>query len=45
MEQLSWIILLVLAAGLLIAVINGGWGAGGAKTWFDAKFLGRVPGP
>lgn len=43
MEQLSWIVLLLFAAGLLLALVNGGWtGPGGAKTWFDAKFLGKT---
>ncbi len=43
MEQVSWIILLIIFAGLLLAVINGGWtGQGGAKQWFQVKFLGKA---
>lgn len=43
MEQLSWIILLIFAAGLLVALVQGGWaGPGGAKAWWEAKFLGRT---
>jgi hypothetical protein len=42
-EQISWIVLLLFAAGLLIALVKGGWtGSGGAKAWFDAKFLGKT---
>ena len=43
MDQIAWIILAVLLAGLLIALVQGGWtGAGGAKAWFKAKFLGQT---
>jgi hypothetical protein len=42
-EKLSWIILLLFAAGLVIAVIKGGWtGPGGGMAWFKTKFLGQV---
>lgn len=42
MNQVAWIILALLFAGLLQGLIRGGWtGAGGAKTWFDAKFKGQ----
>lgn len=42
MDHLSELILLVLFAGLFIALIKGGWtGPNGAQAWFKAKFLGR----
>jgi hypothetical protein len=40
--MVAWIVLALIFAGLLIALIKGGWtGPGGAKDWFSAKFLGR----
>jgi len=45
MDEIAGILLALLAAGLLIALVKGGWtGPGGAKAWFDAKFLGKVTG-
>ncbi len=42
MDQVAWLILAVIFAGLLIALIQGGWtGKGGARDWFKAKFLGQ----
>lgn len=42
MEQVAWIILAILASGLLLALVNGGWtGKHGARDWFKAKFLGQ----
>lgn len=42
MEQAAWIFLAILFSGLLIALIKGGWtGAGGASSWYKAKFLGQ----
>jgi hypothetical protein len=41
-NELSWIILLILLAGLILALVTGGWtGNGGATTWFKVKFLGQ----
>ncbi len=43
MGDIAGIILALFAAGLLIALVKGGWtGKGGAKDWFRAKFLGQV---
>lgn len=42
MNQVAWILLAILASGLLLALVRGGWtGAGGAHDWFDAKFKGQ----
>lgn len=42
MEELSKILLAIIAAGILIALANGGWtGPGGVKDWWKAKFLGQ----
>jgi hypothetical protein len=44
-DKLSQLILVFLAAGLLLALVNGGWtGKGGAEAWFKAKFLGKTTG-
>jgi hypothetical protein len=41
-NQVAWMILLVLFAGVLLSLTKGGWtGTGGAKSWFDAKFKGQ----
>jgi hypothetical protein len=43
MDQLSSLLLLLIFAGLFIALIKGGWtGPGGAQAWFKAKFLGQT---
>lgn len=40
--MVAWTLLAILFSGLLVALIKGGWtGAGGAKDWFKAKFLGQ----
>jgi hypothetical protein len=42
MERASKILLAIIAAGLLVALVKGGWtGHGGAQDWFKAKFLGQ----
>lgn len=42
MNQLAWIILALLASGLLLALTHGGWtGPGGAMDWYRAKFKGQ----
>ena len=42
MDHLAELALMVIFAGLFIALINGGWnGPGGATAWFRAKFMGR----
>lgn len=42
-NQLAWILLLVLFSGVLLALAKGGWtGPGGAQAWYRAKFLGQV---
>jgi len=38
-DDIAGILLGLIAAGLLIAVLTGG--PGGAKAWWDAKFLGK----
>ncbi len=42
-DQIAGIILGLFLSGLLIALLKGGWSRpGGAKTWWNAKFLGKV---
>lgn len=40
MEELARLVILLLAAALIIALVNDG--PGGVKKWARAKFLGRV---
>lgn len=45
MDELAGVILAIIAAGLLLALIKGGWtGPGGVTDWLHAKFLGRPAG-
>jgi cell division protein FtsW (lipid II flippase) len=42
MNQAAWILLTILFAGLLLALVRGGWtGTGGAQSWFRVKFKGQ----
>jgi hypothetical protein len=41
-DDVAGIILGLLLSGVLIALVKGGWtGPGGAKAWWNAKFLGQ----
>ena len=42
MDDLARIILMVLAGGLTLALVRGGWnGRGGVRDWLSMKFLGK----
>jgi hypothetical protein len=42
-DDIAGIILGLLLSGVLIALVKGGWtGPGGAKAWWNAKFLGKT---
>lgn len=42
MDELAVVLLGLIGAGLLIALINGGWtGPGGVTDWVSAKFRGK----
>lgn len=40
MDDIAGILLGLIAAGLLLATLDGG--PAGAKAWWDAKFLGKT---
>jgi len=41
MEELARLVILLLAAALVIALVNDG--PAGVRAWANAKFLGRMP--